>query len=54
MWDNHQVLDLLASTLFALVALIVLYGISQWTVNLPLFPLKEVSVSAANSSGGGT
>jgi len=52
MWDNHQVLDLLASTLFTLVALIVLYGISQWTVNLPLFPLKEVSVSAANSSSG--
>jgi len=52
MWDNHQVLDLLASTLFTLVALIVLYGISQWTVNLPLFPLKEASVSAANSSSG--
>lgn len=52
MWDNHQVLDLLASTLFTLVALIVLYGISQWTVNLPLFPLKEVSVSATNSSSG--
>lgn len=52
MWDNHQVLDLLASTLFALVAMIALYGISQWTVNLPLFPLKEVSVSATNSRSG--
>jgi cell division protein FtsQ len=51
MWDNHQALDLLSSSLFFLVALMVLYAISQWTVNLPVFPLKEVSVSAINGSG---
>ena len=51
MWDNHQALDLLSSSLFLLVALMVLYVISQWTVNLPVFPLKEVSVSAINVSG---
>jgi cell division protein FtsQ len=51
MWDNHQALDLLSSSLFLLVALMVLYVISQWTVNLPMFPLKEVSVSAINGSG---
>lgn len=51
MWDNHQALDLLSSSLFVLVALMVLYTISQWTVNLPVFPLKEVSVSAIDGSG---
>ncbi len=52
MWDNHQALDLLASSFFALAGLIVLYAISQWGANLPLFPLKEVSVSAVNRSSG--
>lgn len=52
MWDNHQALDLLASSLFTLVALMVLYAFSQWAINLPVFPLKEVSVSAINSSSG--
>ena len=49
MWDNHQALALLSNWLFVLIALIVLYVISQWTINLPVFPLKEVSVSGSGS-----
>lgn len=52
MWDNHQALDLLASLLFALVALTTIYAVSDWALNLPVLPVKEVSVSGINSSGG--
>jgi cell division protein FtsQ len=52
MWDNHQALDFLASSLFAVTGLMVLYAINEWTVNSPVFPLKEVSVSAINDSRG--
>lgn len=51
MWDNHQALDLLASSLFALVTLAAIYAMSHWAVNLPVFPVKEVSVSSVSSSG---
>ncbi|BCT69088.1 cell division protein FtsQ/DivIB [Nitrosospira sp. NRS527] len=47
MWDNHQALAALANWLFALAALIVVYLISQLTINSPLFPLKEVSLGGS-------
>jgi len=50
MWDNHQALTSLANWLFALAALIVGYLISQLTINSPVFPLKEVSLTG---NGGG-
>ena len=52
MWDNHQALDLLASSLFAVTGLMVLYAINEWTGNSPVFPLKEVMVSAMIDSKG--
>ncbi|WP_025040813.1 cell division protein FtsQ/DivIB [Nitrosospira briensis] len=48
MWDNHQALAALANWLFALAALIVVYLISQLTINSPLFPLKEVSLGGSD------
>lgn len=52
MWDNHQALHLLASSLFALVALAVVYAMGHWAANLPVFPVKEVSVSSTDGRGG--
>jgi cell division protein FtsQ len=45
MWDNHQMLGLLANSLVGLAALVATYFISKWAINLPVFPLKEVQVS---------
>ncbi|MDN5880986.1 MAG: cell division protein FtsQ/DivIB [Nitrosospira sp.] len=52
MWDNHHALDLLANSLFVLVALAAIYAASQWAAHLPVFPLKEVRVSGINGIGG--
>lgn len=52
MWDNHQALDFLASSLFTVTGLMVLYAVNEWMVNSPVFPLKEVSISAINDSRG--
>lgn len=52
MWDSHQALDLLANSLFVLVALMVAYTASQWALSLPVLPLKEVSISGSNSGNG--
>lgn len=52
MWDNHQALDLLANSLFVLVALMVIYAASQWALSLPVLPLKTVSVGGSNSGNG--
>ncbi|SEK31782.1 cell division protein FtsQ/DivIB [Nitrosovibrio tenuis] len=49
MWDNHQMLGFLANSLFALAALIAGYFISKWAINLPVFPLKVVSVSSTGT-----
>jgi cell division protein FtsQ len=53
MWDNHQMLGLLANALLALAALIAAYFLSKWVINLPALPLKAVSVSSSGSSGYG-
>ncbi|MDE2365374.1 MAG: cell division protein FtsQ/DivIB [Betaproteobacteria bacterium] len=53
MWDNHQMLGLLANSLFGLAALIAGYFISKWAITLPVFPLKVVSVSGTGSGASG-
>ena len=47
MWDNHQMLGSLANALFALAALIAAYFLGKWVINLPILPLKAVSVSSS-------
>jgi cell division protein FtsQ len=50
MWDNHQMLGSLANALFALAALIAAYFLGKWVINLPILPLKAVSVSSSRHS----
>jgi cell division protein FtsQ len=50
MWDNHQMLGSLANALFALAALITAYFLCKWVINLPILPLKAVSVSSSGHS----
>jgi cell division protein FtsQ len=51
MWDNHQMLGSLANALFALAALIAAYFVCKWIINLPILPLKAVSVSSSDQIG---
>ncbi|SEP26018.1 cell division protein FtsQ/DivIB [Nitrosovibrio sp. Nv6] len=51
MWDNHQTLDLLSSCLFVLAVLTTGYLISQWAINLPVFPLQEMTVRGSGDGG---
>ncbi len=50
MWNNHHALDLLAKLLFALVAMVFLYGISLQLIRPPLFPIKEINVLVAQGA----
>lgn len=55
MWNNYQMLSLLANLMFAMVALAILYTINLRYIKLPVFPLKEISVKGVdknNSEGG--
>lgn len=47
MWDKPQVLNLIATTLYALCAVVVVYASIYVIVHLPIFPLKEVKVEGA-------
>jgi cell division protein FtsQ len=51
MWDNHQALNQVADWLFALAGLTAIYLVVQWTIHLPLLPLKEVSIRSNSGSG---
>ena len=42
MWDKPQALFLLANGLYALAALLVLYGVLFTLLHLPVFPLREI------------
>ena len=53
MWDNHQALDLHVELLIVAAVLTSGYFISQWAVNLPVFPFKQVNVSSGGGSDGG-
>ena len=50
MWDNHRILHILANGLFTLAILLAAYAISPLVTELPIFMLKEVSVSGVNSN----
>lgn len=51
MWDNHQLLDLLANRLLALAAVMAIYLISYWAIHLPAFPLQEMNIRGSNGDG---
>ncbi|SOD39938.1 cell division protein FtsQ/DivIB [Nitrosovibrio sp. Nv4] len=51
MWDNHQTLDFLSSWLFVVAVLIAGCLISQWAINLPVFPLQEMTVRGSGDGG---
>lgn len=44
MWDKPQVLNWIANFLYALAAVMLLYGMLFVVVHLPIFPLREVRV----------
>jgi cell division protein FtsQ len=45
MWDDHRLLSGIANGLYAVAALLVLYGVLMAIVRLPIFPLREVEVT---------
>jgi cell division protein FtsQ len=47
MWDDHRLLNGIASGLYAVAALVILYGLLMAIVRLPVFPLREVEVSGS-------
>ncbi|MGV7234680.1 MAG: cell division protein FtsQ/DivIB [Nitrosomonadaceae bacterium] len=52
MWDNYRVLNILANCLFTLVVLAAAAAISPSVINLPIFALKEVSITGTNKTDG--
>ncbi len=52
MWDNYRVLNILANCLFTLVVLAAVATISPSVMNLPIFALKEVSITGTNKTHG--
>jgi cell division protein FtsQ len=47
MWDNAAALNRTSDLLFAAAALMVLYAMLRWAVQLPVFALQEVRVGGA-------
>ena len=45
MWDNARLLNGLATTLYSLAAVLILYGVLMVVMQLPVFPLREVNVT---------
>lgn len=45
MWDNHRVLNGVASGLYIVAGLLIAYGVVMAIIQLPIFPLREVEVS---------
>lgn len=45
MWDRPELLNTLASLLYAVAALLALYAVIVLVVHLPVFPLREVRVT---------
>ena len=52
MWDNYRALNILANCLFTLVVLAAAAAISPSVINLPIFALKEVSITGTNKTDG--
>src|SRR3972149_12116413 len=44
MWDKPDILNAIASLLFAVASLLAAYGAVNYVVRLPAFPLREVRV----------
>jgi cell division protein FtsQ len=45
MWDNHRVLNGVASGLYGVAAALIAYGVLMAIIQLPIFPLREVEVT---------
>ena len=45
MWDDHRLLNGIANGLYAVAALLILYGVLMAIMRLPIFPLREVEVT---------
>ncbi len=52
MWDNYRALNILANCLFTLVVLAAAAAISPSVMNLPVFALKEISITGTNKIDG--
>jgi cell division protein FtsQ len=52
MWDNYRVLNIMANCLFTLIVLAAAAAISPSVMNLPIFALKEVSITGTNKTDG--
>ena len=50
MWNNHQALNFLSTSLFTLVAVTVLYAISLRFIKPPFFPIKEINIQVVNGT----
>jgi len=44
MWDNHRLLNGIASGLYAVSGVLILYGVLMAIIRLPIFPLRDVEV----------
>lgn len=44
MWDNHRLLNGIASGLYAVSGALILYGVLMAIIRLPIFPLRDVEV----------
>src|SRR5471032_1511325 len=47
MWDRPDILNNVASALFAAALMMVAYAVIHYAVRLPLFPLREVRMNEA-------
>jgi len=47
MWNKPHLLNLVATTLYALSAVVIVYASIYVIVHLPIFPLKEVKIAGA-------
>jgi cell division protein FtsQ len=45
MWDNHRLLNRVANVLYAVGVVCMLYAVLMMVIRLPIFPLRQVSVS---------
>ena len=52
MWDNHQSLNALTTSLLALALLVTVYHIGRWALNLPVLPLKVVTFKGTGFGSG--
>src|SRR5579859_1417481 len=49
MWDDTRALSRSANLLFAVAAVLMLYGAVQYVIHLPVFPLREIQVTGESA-----